>query len=100
MEANNNTARKVIKCPHCGWEYEPGEIYLPDVLLGYPINVIRDALGHIIYTEYKPYKEPCSTEEFWCEHCDRPFVIEAEITYKSKPQDEELDFSNTTVSLF
>lgn len=106
MDNSKNAVKKFIKCPHCGWEYEPGEVMYPNKVFGYPINVIRDALGHIIYTEYRKSKysdsveEPDYTEEFYCENCNKPFVIEVDMTFKSKPQDEELDFSDTAVSLF
>lgn len=103
---NKGTAKKIIKCPHCGWEYEPAEILFPDKLLGGPTNVIRDALGHIIYTEYRPNRHgegedaPELTEEYYCDNCNKPFIVEVDISFKSGPQDEELDFSDTTVSLF
>lgn len=86
----------LIKCPHCGWEYLPGEIYLGNALIGQPKDVIRDALGKIIYNEGD---EPDYVEHFCCEGCGRDFVVEAAISYKSKPEEEELDFSNEFVSL-
>ena len=30
-----------IKCPHCGREYLPGEIFMPKSFLGQPKNVIK-----------------------------------------------------------
>lgn len=92
--------KKVIKCPHCGWEYLPGEIFYPDNAIGQPVNIVRDSLGHIIYEEYLENKEPLAEEEFWCEHCEKPFVAEIELTVKAKPQTAELDFSETSVELF
>lgn len=43
--------RTIIKCPHCGAEYLPGEVLYSDNVVGNPKNVIRDALGHIIYED-------------------------------------------------
>ena len=43
--------------------------------------------------------EPCFTEHFECEECGKPFVIEANISYKAKEEEEELDFKNEYVSL-
>lgn len=91
--------RVVIKCPHCGWEYLPGEIFMPGELIGKPDTVIRDALGKIIYTDYKEGEEPTLVEHFECEHCGKPFVAEAVISFKVKKEEEELDFSSPYASL-
>lgn len=97
---NKQQPRKLIKCPHCGWEYLPGEIFYPVNTIGQPINIIRDTLGHIIYEEYKPRQEPESNESFTCENCNRTFVVDIELSFKAKPEEEVIDFSNLSVSLF
>ena len=91
---------KYIKCPHCGWAYLPGEVLYPINMIGYPVNIVRDGVGGILYHEYPENKEPLAEEEFWCENCDKPFIIEIEVNYKTKAVREELDFSNTSVKLF
>lgn len=91
--------RQIIKCPHCGWEYLPGELLYPDSVVGQPKNVIRDTLGKIIYEDYKPYKSPESEEHYTCDNCNRQFVIEIETKYKAKVEEEALDFSQQFVSL-
>ena len=91
---------KYIKCPHCGWAYLPGEVLYPLNMIGYPVNIVRDGVGGILYHEYPENKEPLAEEEFWCENCDKPFIIEIEVNYKTKAVKEELDFSNTSVKLF
>ena len=48
----------VITCPHCGYQYAPAEIFMPGDLIGNPEQVIRDALGKIIYQEYDEESEP------------------------------------------
>lgn len=89
-----------IKCPHCGWEYHPAVIFMPGAFLGRPGQLVRDALGKVIYEEYDEVDdEPCFTEHFECEECGKPFVIEANISYKAKEEEEELDFKNEYVSL-
>ena len=90
----------VIRCPHCGSEYLPGEIYMPGELIGQPDEVIRDSLGKIIYEDYySELREPTLVEHFTCEYCNKPFVIEATVTYKSKEEEPEKDFSTMYVSL-
>jgi predicted RNA-binding Zn-ribbon protein involved in translation (DUF1610 family) len=91
--------RQVIKCPHCGWEYLPGEIYYPGAFLGKPDSVIRDALGKIIYEDYEENEEPNLEEHYECDNCGKSFVVNATISYKSGEEKEELDFSNQFASL-
>ena len=96
-----NLSRKTptIKCPHCGAEYLPGEIYMPGSLIGQPYEVVKDSLGKIIYEDYLPIKEPDMTEHFICDYCQKPFIVEATVTYKTKEEAPEKDFSTKYVSL-
>ena len=90
----------VIRCPHCGSEYLPGEIYLPGSLIGQPDEVIRDSFGKIIYEDYyKKEHEPDLFEHYICDSCNKPFIIEATVTYKAKEEAPENDFSTKYVSL-
>ena len=90
----------IIKCPHCGAEYLPGEIYLPNSIIGQPDEVVKDSLGKIIYEDYDtPEREPSLIESFTCEYCDKPFIIEAVVSYKTKEEAPEKDFSTNYVSL-
>lgn len=68
-------------------------------LQGRPKDIIRDALGKILYVTYENDQEPALQEEYICDNCDRPFVVDCTISYKAKAQDEELDFSTTETSL-
>lgn len=90
----------VIRCPHCGAEYLPGEIYIPGSLIGQPDEVIKDSFGKIIYEDYyNDTREPDMIEHFICDYCEKPFVIEATVTYKTKTEAPEKDFSTKYVSL-
>ena len=97
----SNTAHKtaVIKCPHCGAQYLPGEIYMPGSLIGQPDDLVKDSLGKILYEDYREGQEPEMLEHFICDYCDKPFVIEATVTYKSMVEEPEKDFSTQYVSL-
>ena len=98
---------QVIKCPHCGYEYIPSEIFYPgDLTGGRTESLVRDALGKILYLEYGESKytegrklDPCQPEQYYCDSCDKPFIVEPVITYRVKKEVEELDFSNESVSL-
>jgi len=100
MENVKQQARRVIVCPHCGYEYLPGEIFYPNNVVGQPTNIIRDTLGKILYEEYLEGKEPLAEEQYCCDNCGRPFVVEVDAHYKVREEIEELDFSNTTATLF
>jgi hypothetical protein len=89
----------IIRCPHCGSEYLPGEIYLPGDLIGQPEDVVKDSLGKILYEDYPEDKEPSMIEHFTCEYCEKPFIIEASVTYRTKEELPENDFSTKYVSL-
>lgn len=89
----------LIRCPHCGAEYLPGEIYMPGSLIGQPEDVVKDFTGKILYEDYPVDKEPDMIEHFTCEYCEKPFIIEAAITYRTKEEAPENDFSTNYVSL-
>jgi hypothetical protein len=89
-----------IKCPNCGAEYLPGEIYMPGAIIGQPDDIVKDSLGRLLYEDYSSKdKEPNMIEHFTCEYCEKPFIIEATITYKTKQELPENDFSTKYVSL-
>ncbi len=90
----------IIKCPHCGAEYLPGEVYMPGALIGQPDDIVRDSLGRILYEDYfSEDREPNLEEHFTCDYCDKPFVIEATVTYKTREEAPERDFGTQYVSL-
>ena len=97
----SNTTRKtpIIKCPHCGAHYLPGEIYMPGSLIGQPDDLVKDSFGKILYEDYQNGKEPDMIEHFICDYCDKPFVVEATVTYKTMVEAPENDFQTQYVSL-
>lgn len=95
-----NVAKTIIKCPHCGYEYTLEELFVKEDIFGWPQDIIRDPLGKILYVGYKDNEEPEYKTKYICDHCDKPFIAELKISVNTYKEDEELDFSNTTVSLF
>lgn len=69
---------KTIKCPYCGTEYLPGEIYIPEHFLGRPENVERDLSGNIVYDDGVMQD---LTEDYTCLKCDRTFHVLATIDF-------------------
>ena len=97
----SNTTRKtpMIKCPHCGAQYLPGEIYMPGALIGQPDDLVKDSLGKILYEDYEEGSAPEMIEHYTCDYCNKPFVIEATVTYKTMTEEPERDFTEQYVSL-
>jgi hypothetical protein len=102
IEKLEKSGKKIyIECPHCKAQYMPGEIYMPGALIGNPVEIVKDALGKIIYVDYLDVDNmPVVIEHFTCEYCNKAFEVEAGfINYKSKEAAEEEDFSSPYVSL-
>lgn len=68
-----------IKCPHCGWEYMPGEVYYPKYFLGQPLRVIKDETGAILSSD----GDMELTETFTCDNCSKKFSVEATVSFKT-----------------
>lgn len=90
---------KYIECPHCKWQYLPGEILMPRSVLGQPApdSVIRDPLGKILYYEWKD--EPLAEEDYICDNCGKQFTVSVSTDYKAKTAPVETDFTSEYVSL-
>lgn len=100
-EIKQISTKDIIKCPHCGYEYLPTEIYVPGQIFGRPSvrDLVKDPLGKILYKEYSKGNEPAPVERFVCDGCKKTFVVEASVSFTSKTEEEELDFSDLTTSL-
>ncbi len=74
---------------------------MPEDLLGRPTSngIIKDALGKILYTEWEEDAAPNLTAKYECDGCGKPFIVDAVISFKTRAEEPELDFSEETVSL-
>jgi len=99
MTETKSTRKAIIKCPYCGWEYTAADIFMPGDLIGKPTDVVRDALGKILYQYFEEGEEPEHAEHFICDNCDRTFVVEPVVSYKVHKEEDALDFSTTEASL-
>lgn len=98
-QEENNSKYLLIKCPYCGWEYVPAELFNPTDLEGKPEDLLKDNLGKVLYVDYHKNYSPCQVTRYICDGCGKPFVVEPTVTYKVKKEAKELDFSTTTSSL-
>ena len=71
-----------IKCPHCGAEYLPVEIFIPDEFFGRPQEVVRRSDNHKIETFYG--KLPDLKERYVCDYCRTPFEVQANLDFQVK----------------
>lgn len=84
----NSNKDLVIKCPSCGCEYLPGEIYLPNVLIGQPKDVERDCMGTIITYDGNHME---LEETYKCDKCSKSFKVKANISFMASIA-KELNF--------
>lgn len=86
---------RVIKCPTCGYEYLPAEIYMPNEFLGKPKNIMRDASGKIIGFDGTKMND---TETYRCDHCDTHFEVVSTTNFVSRPTGQSSDEYVTKLS--
>ena len=86
---------RVIKCPICGYEYLPAEIFLPNEFLGRPMNITRDADGKIVGYDGIKMND---TETYKCDKCDSSFEVVSTTNFVSKPTGENTPYYVTKLS--
>ena len=77
----NKERCQFIVCPHCGREYLPAEIYIPEVFIGQPTDIEREG-GKIDMFDGTDMN---TTETYQCDGCGKSFNIEAEVKFKTTP---------------
>lgn len=73
---------RIIKCPTCGYEYLPAEIFLPNEFLGKPKNIIKNSDGKIVGYEGIKMND---TETYKCDNCLSSFEVVSTTNFVSKP---------------
>lgn len=86
---------RVIKCPICGYEYLPSEIYLPDDFLGKHKNVMRDDNGKIIGYDGTKMND---TESYICDNCNNMFEVVSTTNFVTTPIGKSTDEYVTKLS--
>lgn len=75
----------LIKCPHCGAEYLPEEIFFADDLLGHPSDIVKDEEGKIKY--FKDNNKEKS-EEYICDYCNKTFKVSVKFQFNVQKFDD------------
>ena len=76
---------RIIKCPTCGYEYLPAEIFMPNEFLGKPKNIVKDSYGKIVGYEGIKMND---TEIYKCDSCNSSFEVVSTVNFVSKPLGE------------
>lgn len=79
-----------IKCPYCGAEYLPAEIYIPKNFFGKPFDIERD-YNHKIIDYYGTSVD--NKETYTCDYCNKTFKVFAKIDFTTS-KNEELNVQN------
>lgn len=75
---------KKIKCPECGAEYLPAEIFYPDEFFGKPNSIEKDVYGKLLFFNGKDMN---LTETYRCDYCGRKMTINANVSFQVHTQD-------------
>ena len=83
----DNSLGPIITCPHCGCQYLPAEIYLPDSFLGRPIEIEREAISGVIRDYFGTTMD--TEESYICDRCNQQFNVHARVQFVT----DGIDFS-------
>lgn len=85
----------IIKCPKCGYEYLPAEIFFPKEILGNPQNIIRNDKGQIEFCTGTNFN---LKEEFTCINCDCDFIADSTVKFfTTESTTPKFDEEHTTI---
>ena len=84
-----------IKCPKCGHEYLPSEIFIPNTFFGFPVHIERDEAGKII--DFIGNSMDIE-DTFICDKCNSNFKIKTDIVFNTSLIDD-VDFDKDYVTV-
>ena len=85
----------IIRCPFCGTEYHPAEIYLPEAFFGKPEEIIKTPAGAI---DFYVGSDMGLDEEYICDGCGKKLNIRATLVFEVEAVED--DFEEEYVSKF
>ena len=80
--------KDIIRCPYCGAEYLPEELFVGDEFLGNSITC-KNEKGKI---EVETGEEPELETSYICDFCDKKFYVNACITFTTKKDDFDEEY--------
>ena len=88
----------MIKCPYCGMEYLPEEIFLPDDFSTDVRNITKDE-KRVEYYLGSSLLNTKVNETYFCDHCEKEFGVSATLSFESIKLDESEDDFDYTIKL-
>lgn len=70
--------QEIIKCPVCGAEYLPSEIFYPNNFLGKPENIIKTKHGELCGYLDRKYSD---TETYTCDYCKGKLKVKVKFEF-------------------
>ena len=77
----------IIKCPNCGAEYLPNEIYLPNEFFT-DVEALKDENYKILNTSADSLN---TSEEYCCDNCGTAFKVTASVSFTSEGVVDDFD---------
>lgn len=84
----------LIRCPVCGQEYLPAELFLPVDFLGNPKEIIKTNSGKI---DFYLGERPTYETEYTCDNCGTLFKVNAKVNFETTVEESE-NYSTEYVS--
>ena len=88
------SSKHLVKCPYCGAEYLPAEIYIPEDFLPECEDVVKDENSKLV-----AYHDNGMNlhEEYTCDKCGHRFTIDAVVDFKTaKAELHDFNYDYTT----
>lgn len=76
MKRRNSS--EIIKCPKCGAEYLPSEIFYPQYFFGKVSDIVKDNNGEILSYDGDSMD---TSETYVCDFCRTKFEVRAKISF-------------------
>ena len=76
----------IIKCPVCGQEYLPSELFLPEAVFGKQYDITKSDSGEI---KFYLGDDPELDEEYICDGCGSKLKVHMNMTFNVEANKEE-----------
>ena len=86
--------KHIIKCPKCGAEYTPSEIYIPNEFFSKE-KVLKDSDNKIVSSN----KLLNTEEEYICDNCGTNFLVMAKVSFETDVTESNDNFDDEYVSV-
>lgn len=76
------TGLDTIKCPKCGAEYLPVELFIPNAFFGRPTEIEKDEHGQIVNIIGSTAQT--TMDKYICDYCNTPFKVNTKVHFSAK----------------